>query len=159
MDTTRLLGPGDGYDVEEQEPPKQQHHPLLLLHMLLQGRYWLAILLAFIGIAIGAVLGYKLPQPKYSCSGMIDIRPVIPRVLFDNNGAMPMYDTFVGTQMLMLKSERCIDMAMSSPVWLNEGKRSNSPEAALKFKKYLEVMRDGEIVGHIFGPRLEDNPG
>jgi Mrp family chromosome partitioning ATPase/uncharacterized protein involved in exopolysaccharide biosynthesis len=139
-----MLGPGEGYEGD-QEQEERGHNPLLVLHLLLQGRYLIAALLATVFAVGAAVAGYGLTHPTFACTGVIHIRPVISPLLFNQQGTMPMYETFVQTQIMLLKSERCIDLAMNSPKW-REGKRAYDSEAAARFLKGLDVVKDGEMI-------------
>src|SRR3954470_20477909 len=104
MDTTRMLNPAEGYEPEVSDGDEEGQNPLVTLHMLLKGRYWLAAVTALVLAILGAMIGYKVTVPKYTCTGTIHILPVISSPLLDKNGTMPMYDSFVLTQMEYLKS-------------------------------------------------------
>lgn len=146
MDSTRMLGPGDGFDDDGQEP-ERGHNPLLTLHLILQGRYWIAIIAAIAFALAGALIGFRSQQILWATTGTVHIRPVLSQLLFDKgSGTMPMYESFVQTQIGYIKSERCINIAMSSPQWLTGPTRSNSDEARANFIQHLEVIRDGEFI-------------
>ena len=110
---------------DEREPgdaagePGAQVNPLMQVHALLRGRYWIAVILAIIGAVIGAPLGYRWQNPTYTSTGMIRVKPYVPRVLNDNdqNGAMPYFDQFVASQVALIRSRRVIDHAMQQPDW------------------------------------------
>jgi Mrp family chromosome partitioning ATPase/uncharacterized protein involved in exopolysaccharide biosynthesis len=145
MDTTRALTGGEPMMFEEPAAPQAGANPLMVVHLLLQGRYWLALLLAAAGIVIGAVLGYKLPKRTYSSTGMIHIKPVVTPLIFGQGGTMPAYESFVNSQITLMKSERAIDMALASDTWRDHN-RGNSPEATEAFKGNLNVWRDSEVI-------------
>ena len=133
------LGSGTTHDV----------NPLQVLHQLLRGRYILAIVLALaLGAGLG-YLGYTIPKPVYRSSGMIRIRPFTSRILYSNerNEMMPMFDAFVDSQVLLMRSQRVTDLAMQSDEW-RALKRGSSPEEASDFVKSLDVSRSegSEIV-------------
>ncbi len=150
MDMTRMLGPGEGYEADTQQHEERGHNPLLVLHLLLQGRYMLAVVLALVFGAAAAVAGYQLTHPTFSCTGIIQIRPVISPVLFNGSGTMPMYEQFVKNQVVMIKIDRCIDLAMASPQWLDGSRRSNSREAKASFINHLDVTADSGIIRVVF---------
>jgi succinoglycan biosynthesis transport protein ExoP len=136
--------PALGSGTEEREV-----NPLQVLHQLLRGRYLLAIVLA-VGLGAGlAYLGYTIPKPVYQSKGMIRIRPFTTRILFSNerNEMMPMFDAFVDSQVLLMRSQRVTDLAMQSDEWLSL-KRGSTPEVASDFVKALDVSRSegSEIV-------------
>src|SRR5687767_1829033 len=68
-------------------------NPLLLVLSLLRGRYWLAIVLALAGAALGGWLGYRSQKPIYESAGLIRIKPNLPHILYqsDQNGMLPMF--------------------------------------------------------------------
>ncbi|HVS72499.1 MAG TPA: hypothetical protein VHQ47_14685 [Phycisphaerae bacterium] len=129
-------------------PPET--NPLAVVHRIMRGRYWLAILLA---VVIGgglAYYGYKKGQVLYTSTAMVRFRAVMPAILYhnDQNGMMPMFDSFVDSQVLLMRSQRVTDMAMQSDDW-RALHRPNTPEAAADFVKSLNVWRDergGEMV-------------
>ena len=155
MDTTRML-PGEGYEMQEPEPAAAASgtNPLMAVHVLLQGRYWLATLLAIVGIAAGGYIGYKIPKPVFVCTGTVHIKPVLSDVLFDGRGTMPMYESYVSTQVAKLKAEDVLQDALMSEQWLKTGMgvtgRSNSPQAMESFSSRLEVSRNGELINVTF---------
>jgi hypothetical protein len=76
---------------------------------------------------------------------MIHVKPVVSPILFGQGGTMPAYESFVNSQIAMIKSERTIDTALASDTWRDHG-RGNSPEATEAFKASLKVWRDGEVI-------------
>src|SRR4051794_28217459 len=139
------LEPFDAQPAGETAPP----NPLTQLHALLRGRYWLAIILAVIGLIAGAVGGFYAQRPSYQSTGLIRIKPNLPRILYQNeqNGVMPMFDAFVESQVSLVQSQRVIDLAMQNPDWAAL-KRGLEPEQVLAFTNSLEVAhpRGGELV-------------
>src|SRR5947208_1911072 len=111
MNTTQALAMGDPGAYEE--PAQEQgRNPLMVLHLLLQGRYWLAILLAMLLGGAGAVLGFFIPHQTFSSTGMIQIKPVIRQSLdlTGQGGQMPGFESFVSAQIILLRSQRVVDM-------------------------------------------------
>jgi Mrp family chromosome partitioning ATPase/uncharacterized protein involved in exopolysaccharide biosynthesis len=149
MDTTRALGTGEEFDFEEPSAPPAAN-PLMTIHLLLQGRYWIAILLGIVLAIIGALVGYKVAKVSYVCTGAIHIKPYVVIPLVDKNGMMPMYESYVNLQIARLRSGRVVELAVSLPLWVDPGgsgkNRSNSQEAIDAFKKKLNIFRDGEII-------------
>jgi succinoglycan biosynthesis transport protein ExoP len=129
--------------------PEAGENPVLILHRLLRGRYWLAILLAGVLGPIGAVIGYKALPPKYESQAAIRIAPVLPKILYENeeNAMIPMFDAYVGTQMSLIGSPRVRNMAMESPAWRENG-GGVGPEAVQEFTENLAVSRpkDSQII-------------
>jgi Mrp family chromosome partitioning ATPase len=135
--SSAVEGDAVGSDVAG-DPP---FNPFSQIHRLLRGRYWLAVLLALVGGAGGAYIGYHATQPTYQSVGLIRIKPILPRILFQNdqNGAMPMFAAFVESQVALIKSQRVIDVAMQHPEWraLNRGL---APERRVQFSESLAAQ-------------------
>ncbi|HVX83196.1 MAG TPA: hypothetical protein VH253_00110 [Phycisphaerae bacterium] len=125
-------------------------NPLMVVHRIMRGRYWLAILLAMIVGGGLAYYGFRRGQVLYTSTAMVRFRAVMPAILYhnDQNGMMPMFDSFVDSQVLLMRSQRVTDLAMQSEDW-RALHRPNTPEAAADFVKSLNVWRDergGEMV-------------
>ncbi|MFN0132411.1 MAG: GumC family protein [Phycisphaerales bacterium] len=139
-DFTRAGG-GTGHDGHDTSPLVV----LMKLHRLLRGRYPLAIGLAVLGAAAGAVGGYMSATPKFQSVGAIRIQPVMPKTLYESEvtGVPPMFPSYVRTQANLLQEPRVIDRAMLSPEWKSVG-RGYSPEAKEEFRQSLQVGVDRE---------------
>ena len=64
-------------------------------------------LIVFVVIAVPAIaLIWTQVRPLYRASGEIRVRPIIPRLVFDtdDNGPIPFYDSFVNTQIAIMRS-------------------------------------------------------
>lgn len=96
-----------------------EQNPLLLVHRLLRGRYVVALVLACVLAPLGAAVGYKVLMLEYQSTAQIRIAPVLPKVLFESeqSSVLPMFDSFVQTQVSLIQSRRVVDMAMLSPTW------------------------------------------
>lgn len=148
------------YSPQEFEPagaaePNQPKavNPLMLIHSLLRGRYWLAILLAVVGAAIGGPIGYFAIKPLYKSTGVIEVRSSLPRVMFETEQNEPIrnFGPFLLTQVELLRSSRVVGLAMQDPEWRALG-RGLTPEAVTAFNKSLEVTtpRNSELIYVIF---------
>src|SRR3954469_18391052 len=119
------------------------------LQSLLRVRYWIALPLALIGLAIGAIVGYRITEPVYKSSGAIRVKPVLPRILYalDQNTPMPMFESFMESQVSLVRSPRVSDLAMRDPKWQGLG-RGLTPEAIAHYRSRLDVShpRDSEII-------------
>jgi Mrp family chromosome partitioning ATPase/uncharacterized protein involved in exopolysaccharide biosynthesis len=124
-------------------------NPVIFVLSLLRGRYVLAIVLAVLGAGVGGAMGYLSQRPIYESTGLIRIRPNLSRILYqtDQNGIMPMFDSFVESQVALINGERVIRMAMEDREWLELG-RGLSPEATLAFMQSLTVAhpRGSELI-------------
>ncbi|MFV2068319.1 MAG: hypothetical protein ACC645_15220 [Pirellulales bacterium] len=125
----------------------------------LRGRYHWAILSGLLFAAVGAVAGYKVWSPKYQGVGIIRIRPHLERILYEReeNQTLPMYDSYVNTQMAMLTSQRLIDLAMQQEEWHGQ-RRGLSEDAVRDFKQAIGVERPsrGEFIRVTFIDREQD---
>jgi len=123
------------------------------LHRLLRNRYKWAITLSLLGLALGGFGGFKLAKRTYSCSGMIQIKPVLSPVISPNAPEiqlMPLFESFVQGQASFLRSQRVIDMAMSSDSWRALGRRIDD-DGIEEFQKNLEVLAPkGEMISVTF---------
>ena len=135
-------------DSDQEQFDAAPPNPLVLIHNCLRGRYhWVALLLV-IGGAIGAAVGYLAAAPSYRCIGQVQIKPNMPRILYENeqNATMPRFDAFVESQITLIKSSRVIDAAAQSRLW-QQTPGVRSPGAGELFEN-LEVTRtkNGEIL-------------
>lgn len=97
-------------------------NPLLLVHKLLRGRYLIAILLAVLLGPVGAAIGYLAVQLEYTSTSTIRIAPVLQRILFQSDeNSIPMFDSYLQTQVSLIGSRRVMDMAMQSETWREVG--------------------------------------
>ncbi len=103
-------------------------------------------LLALLAGTAAAGITFLCQPTQYQCTGMIRVRPVIQPILFNSPAIVPMYEQFVKTQMVILKNERSIEIAMANPRWLNNGTRTNSNDAVRSFEGHLNISSDGEII-------------
>lgn len=148
--------------IEIDDAPRQTPAgptPLAKVRATLRGRYHWAALLAFFGIAIGAVLGYLLTPAHYRSSGLIRIKPSVQRILYqdEQNTVMPMFDAFMESQVSLINSPRVLDMAMRSPTWQAVG-RGLSPREVSRFREAVEVEhpRSSEVLIIAFNDRDPD---
>ncbi len=108
----------------------------------LRGRLHWAILAALLLGAGGSFVGYRVMPPEYTSAGLIEIKPVLPKILYENehNSAIPMFDAYVNAQAQLMSSRRVIDMAMQSDRWKQTGRALNPDQVAL-FIENLQVQK------------------
>lgn len=114
------------------------------LRRALRGRLWLAVL---VGLACGTTAGvfaYRSVDPAYESVGLIEIRPYMPKIIFDTEESeiMPMFDQFVQSQVELAKSPRVLDQAMADVRW-RQFDPDVSPEAQEHFRRSTGVSRRG----------------
>lgn len=106
----------------------------------LRGRWGVALVLALLLAAGGAAAGFFLYPVEYRSVGLIDIAPVMPRILYntEQTDVIPMFDAYVESQVAKLRSRRVIDQAMRSDEWRAIG-RGTSNRAVSEFIDSLQV--------------------
>ena len=97
----------------------KQANPLLIIHRTLRGRYTITIVLALIFGFAGGTAGYLSREPLYRSTGLVRIRPMLPKVLYENeqNQAPRMYANFLNTQAQLITTGDVIENAMASDAW------------------------------------------
>ena len=125
----------------------QSDRRMEIVHALMRGRYRWAILLATVLAVPAAWAGYKLGKPIYQSDVPIRIELTERRVLYtdEEKAALPQYESFMSTQMALIKSQRVIDLAMQDPGW-TQLRRTDAPDATLQFLKNLTVEREDELI-------------
>lgn len=117
----------------------------------LRGRYVWAAVLGLLFAPLGGVAGYKVWSPQYASVGLIRVKPLLERVLYqtEQSSAIPMYDGYISSQMDLMQSERVIALAMESPEWKGLDRDLNDETMAV-FRNNLVVTRArGSQVIHI----------
>ena len=122
------------------DPQKAGENPLQVLHKLLRGRYTITMLLVIVLGPCGAAIGYFGLHKEYTSNAVIRIAPVLPKVLFESeqSNTLPMFDSFLQTQVSLIKSRRVIEMATQSEVWRGSG-GDNSIETIAQIPEDLKV--------------------
>jgi len=111
-----------------------------VVHRLLRGRYALAVLLAAVLGPVGALVGYYALPRVYESEAMIQVAPVLPKILYESeeNSMLPMFDAFIQTQASLIGSDRVRDMAMQTPAW-KDAHQGNVSTDVLEFEENLAV--------------------
>ncbi|MCH8216217.1 MAG: hypothetical protein IH892_05530, partial [Planctomycetes bacterium] len=100
---------------------------------------------------------------KYQAKGEIRIRPVIPRLVFntDENGAIPFYDSFVRTQVSVIRSLGILGPVLERPD-IRKTRWYQNPESSLIQKirgetiSPFERLREGLLVNPRRGTEVVD---
>lgn len=96
----------------------EQHHtnPFVVIHRHLRGKYILVIVLGLLFGVVGGSMGYMSRNPMYASTGIIRIKPELPKVLFESeqSTAPRMFTSFVNTQAQLVSSVEVIRLAMES---------------------------------------------
>jgi succinoglycan biosynthesis transport protein ExoP len=106
----------------------------------LRGRFVVVIVLGLITGAAAGVAGWKFTKPKYESEGLVSIRYSLPEVMAetDQNRPMPMYETFMQSQRLLITSRAVMDAAITDSIWKTMG-RTVPLEPDRYFAKNLKV--------------------
>ena len=75
-----------GPDWSAEMPQHGQGNVFLMVHRLLRGRYLVTMSLALAFGAAGAAVGFLSHEPQYRSDAVIEIQPVLPKML-SNVGA------------------------------------------------------------------------
>lgn len=103
----------------EPDPQEQVQNPFLWFHQLMRGRYRWAVPLAIILATILGFAGYHFVAPVYQSSGLLQVEPVLPRVLYETEDKnVPMFDEYIQTQIRLLESADLNNMIANSSEWL-----------------------------------------
>ena len=114
--------------------------PLRRVHQLLRGRYLLAAVLAGIGAACGAAVGFMLPKPAWESVGIINVHPVIHTQNKDDLQVLA--NNYLTNVMVELHAERLIRQAMQTPEWKQVRPYAGDyppPEQVIDFGKNLTI--------------------
>jgi Mrp family chromosome partitioning ATPase/flagellin-like hook-associated protein FlgL len=118
-------------------PPTAPPSALRKLHVLLRGRYRLALGMAAGCAVAGAMLAVSVSRPAVESNGMIEIKALVPTPN-DWDKVMPMYNAYVSSVVAKLQSERVLKAAIASRAW--QACRPGSSQADLAhFSKALVV--------------------
>ena len=104
----------------------------------------LGILFGLVGAAVASVIVYRTIGPVYTSTGLIEVKPYIPRILYDTETSrpMPMYEQFVASQVELIGSPRVLDQAMAKLKEKQPGPNRSPSEAATElFREGLSVER------------------
>lgn len=110
-------------------------NPLMQLHALLRGRYLWAVGLALLGMIAGGIAGYTAKEPTFRSSGLIRVRPSLPRILYqtEQSSVPPMFEASVAVQAELMQSRRVVEHALDQPEWKALGRpREHDDPVALR---------------------------
>lgn len=147
--------PSVPYDAQQASGGAEPAEPgigetLMRLHVRMRGRYLLTLILAVL-LAVGlGYAGYMQGGRTYRSIGQIRIVPTLPRVMYatEDKGVMPMFDSFVQTQVSLIRTQRVIDLALEDPSWPSPPRRGDP--LISEFASRLNVARDNEIIAVTF---------
>tara|TARA_Y100001933_G_scaffold265279_1_gene339654 strand:- start:80412 stop:82739 length:2328 start_codon:yes stop_codon:yes gene_type:complete len=109
---------------------------------MLRGRWTLVIVLALIFATAGGFAGFKLPKPIYRSEGIIEIKPVVPKILTDDESKdlRAQFDGYIGQQVALLNSKEVKKSAMLNDAWQSV-KPGTAPGFFVQFEKNAKALR------------------
>lgn len=101
------------------ESPQAQGNVFLMVHRLLRGRYLITILLAGVFALGGAAAGYFSQEPLYRSDAVVQIQPVLPKILFETDvtAAPAMFSSYVASQAELMQGQNVVNFALDSDRW------------------------------------------
>ncbi len=101
------------------EPQQAQGNVFAMVHRLLRGRYLLTVGLALVFGLAGAAAGFFSQRPLFRSNAVIEIRPVLPKILFESEqSSVPqMFSNIVAAQANLLSQPDVVQYAMESDIW------------------------------------------
>ena len=103
---------------------------------MLRGRWTLVSILALIFAVAGGFAGYKLPKPVYRSEGIVEIKPVVPKILTsdESKDLRAQFEGYIGQQVALLNSKEVKKQAMLRPEW-QQVSPGTAPGFFVKFDK------------------------
>ncbi|MFH0964485.1 MAG: polysaccharide biosynthesis tyrosine autokinase [Planctomycetota bacterium] len=113
-------------------------------------RKWkLAALVALLVCAVGLPMIWFLVKPLYTATSAIEIAPVIPRIVFeDEAGPVPFYSNFMNTQAALIMSTRVLYPLLEEPVVRNLEylKKAENPLDELRERMRAAEQRGSQLL-------------
>lgn len=130
-------------------------------------RYKWTMFVIFVLVATPiSIMSWTQFAPQYQAKGEVRIRPIIPALVFntDENGRIPFYNSFVNTQIAIMKGSTVLQRVLDVPQvreteWFKDPPQSfrqkltghkPTPISALKDNLYASARRGTEIVDVAF---------
>lgn len=131
-----------------------------LVTSILRFKWTLVIITLLVSVPFTALIWTQI-VPEYQARGEIRIRPIIRRLVFqtDENGEIPFYDSFVNTQVSIIKSPTVLQRVMDLPEIRQSPWYVNRPETLLErilkdTKAPLERLRASLSVKAVQGTEI-----
>ena len=144
--TNTSLPPGRPWRANRQGQPAPSATELLASIL----RFKWTLLLVFILVSAPIIAGiWTQVIPRYNARAEIRVRPIIPRLVFrtDENGAIPFYESFVNTQVSLIRSltvlQRVLDQQeVQETHWYKNPQRSFMDRLRGNPEPPMERLRD-----------------
>lgn len=125
---------------------------------------WTILLIALMFFAIGEAAVWTLITPIYRASAVIEVQPIIPRLLdkTDENGPLPFYQQYLDTQIEFITSDAVLNRVLDRPEVRNTRWYAGTPANILerirskqppidRLRQELEVVAPrGKLVIQLF---------
>lgn len=97
--------------------PQEQQTGGISLATALKNRWRLVILVWLLICGPGLAFVWSRFDTEYRAEGIVRLAPMIPRVVFstENNGMVPLYSSFLTTQMQLITNEAILNRAVDMP--------------------------------------------
>jgi len=120
-----------------------------LLGSILRFKWTIVILFILVSAPIIAAIWTQI-IPQYQARAEVQVRPIIPRLVFrtDDNGMIPLYDSFVNTQVSFIRSLTVLQRVLDQPAIQETQWYKNPPKSLFERLRGntippMERLRDG----------------
>jgi len=111
---------------------------------------WTVVLIAILVAAPAIAVIWTQIVPKYQARAEVRVRPIVPRLVFrtDDNGAIPFYDSFVNTQVSLIRGLTVLQRVLDRPEiqktqWYRAPARTFLEQIRGSTAPHMERLRDG----------------
>ncbi len=139
-------GPVAGY--QSSQPASSSMDRLV---SILRFKWTILILWVLVSAPTIAVVWTQI-VPQYAARAEVRVRPIIPRLVFrtDDNGAIPFYDSFLNTQVSILRSPTLLQRVLEQPEiqktqWYKDPPRALKDRVRRNATPAIERLRDGLV--------------
>lgn len=122
------------------QSPRPAQSPTELLVAVLRFKWTLFFVFVLTSAPLVAFIWTQI-VPEYKARAEIRVRPIIPRLVFrtDENGTIPFYDSFVNTQVSIVRSLTVLQRVLDQPEVQQTQWYQNPP------KSLLQKLRDNRV--------------
>lgn len=135
---TAMPGAAGGVPVVPEHPwgvasAAQAPAPTELLASVLRFK-WTIVLISILVSAPAIALIWTQIVPQYQARAEVRVRPIIPHLVFktEDNGMIPLYDSFVNTQVSLMRSPTVLQRVLDQKAIQDTGWYKNTPRTFLE---------------------------
>ncbi|MBN4061120.1 hypothetical protein JYU15_01660, partial [bacterium AH-315-I18] len=131
----------DQLHVAEHNPEWEMSRFDMTMQML-RGRWMLVAMLALIGAIAGGFAGYTLPEPIFRSEGIIEIKPVVARILTsdESKDLRAQFNGYIGQQVALINSKEVKLKAMLRDEW-QQIRPGTAPGFFVRFDRNATAQR------------------